>query len=916
MKPTIKYLLNGEYHYATVKDIGDIEKLTTAVKTDLVAAINSLSGSIPDNMSQTIEDLQNQLTNIANGGSDNNAQIKEMQAVLDAVSTELQEKINTLKKSYDDKFLEVTANYDEKVLGIKNDVTGLRDDLDATELSLSEVGNKLNSVELNYTNVTETIDKINGEISTKVESSDFELLESTVNVHETEIAQTKESISLMADKESLDLATGQITDMSAKLEVQAGQIASTVKKEELKQELEGLEIYAPNILEGTTDWNGWTAINPSNAYILSDTYQHTQIQEQLGFGAYEERDLTGLIVGKTYIASVWGKSTNIKAQPVFKINGVNNIMLNVNKDNFMGAEWQRFSVKFVASATSLRVSFTTISTVSGDKSHFAGGKVEIGTVNTGWRPNESDSHNRVVSAESSIKQQADQIVSVVTKQEKIGEDVSKHTTSIDQLSESIELQATGLTEIEGKVSANEASIKLNNDSIKLKVEQSDLDKSVEGINLDVRNGVLNSDYQRDFSDWTSINPAFKIVEISGKKYAKITRSGLTANTIAAITSNKIPAVKGNRLMIGFDMIVDDLSKYDVKTPAMLELFDISDVRVDYKELTMSDLRGTLTNGSPGRLSTNYTISRDDVSKVSLRLNLYRNGSVSYTNVSLQKGDIGSTEWIPAPEDSQLIQATMKTQIDQNANDITLKAESATVNKLTGRVESSEAELKIANDKISANIENLSNVDGVIAEHTAKIEATAKEVSTKLSSAQVDEMLDLKKYATQSELTQTSTEIKASVSSISSEVENVKKNYIWIAYADDEYGRGISITDGNKDYLGTAYNKNTEVGSLNPSDYTWTRVKGEPHRVEILSTNGNIFKNGIIDTWIYAVVYKGDKDITAEVDAGRFRWSRVSSDPSSDEMWNAKHFGGTKEIRVTSDDVYKRSSFSCKILEEN
>lgn len=776
MKPTIKYLLNGEYHYATVKDIGDIEKLTTAVKTDLVSAINSIvggAGSIPPDLLQKVEDLESQLEELANGGF-NDIQLAKMQAIMDAniqaMDADLQLRLDTLKQTYDAKFEQVTSDYDQKVLEIQGNVTGLKNDLDATEQSLKETGEKLSGIELNYTTVTETVDLINGQLSTKVESSDFELLESTVNAHETEIAQTKESISLMADKESLDLATGQITDMSAKLEVQAGQIASTVKKEELKQELEGLEIYAPNILEGTTDWNGWTAINPSNAYVLSDTYQHTQIQEQLGFGAYEERNLTGLIVGKTYIASVWGKSTNIKAQPVFKINGVNNIMLNVNKDNFMGAEWQRFSVKFVASATSLRVSFTTISTVSGDKSHFAGGKVEIGTVNTGWRPNESDSHNRVVSAESSIKQQADQIVSVVTKQEKIGEDVTKHTTSINQLSESIELQATGLSEIEGKVSANEASIKLNDNSIKLKVEQNDIDKSVEGIKLDIRNGVLNSDFQRDFSDWTSVNTAFKIVEISGKKYAKITRSGLSANTIAAITTNKIPAAKGDRLMIGFDMIVDDLSKYDVKTPAMLELFDISDVRVDFRELTMADLKGSLVNGKPGRLSTNYTISRDDVAKVSLRLNLYRNGSVAYTNASLQKGDIGSTEWIPAPEDSQMIQASMKTEIEQNANDITLKASSDAVNKLSGDLESNTASLKVANDAISAQTETLKQVGEKVTSHTAELKQTSEMLSSKVTATEVDELLDGKGYATQSELKQTADGFDLIVGGINEDIE--------------------------------------------------------------------------------------------------------------------------------------------------
>lgn len=93
-------------------------------------------------------------------------------------------------------------------------------------------------------------------------------------------------------------------------------------------------------------------------------------------------------------------------------------------------------------------------------------------------------------------------------------------------------------------------------------------------------------------------------------------------------------------------------------------------------------------------------------------------------------------------------------------------------------------------------------------------------------------------------------------------------------------------------------------------------KGEDaYRVEVLSRNGNAFKNGVIDTWLYAVVYKGDDDITDELEIGRFKWERVSSDPASDTLWNQRYFGGTKEIRITTDDVYKRATFTCSIKKQ-
>lgn len=93
-------------------------------------------------------------------------------------------------------------------------------------------------------------------------------------------------------------------------------------------------------------------------------------------------------------------------------------------------------------------------------------------------------------------------------------------------------------------------------------------------------------------------------------------------------------------------------------------------------------------------------------------------------------------------------------------------------------------------------------------------------------------------------------------------------------------------------------------------------KGEDaYRVEVLSRNGNTFKNGVVDTWLYAVVYKGDDDITDELDISRFRWERVSEDSASDTLWNQKYFGGTKEIRITTEDVYKRATFTCSITKQ-
>ena len=47
----------------------------------------------------------------------------------------------------------------------------------------------------------------------------------------------------------------------------------------------------------------------------------------------------------------------------------------------------------------------------------------------------------------------------------------------------------------------------------------------------------------------------------------------------------------------------------------------------------------------------------------------------------------------------------------------------------------------------------------------------------------------------------------------------------------------------------------------------------PYNVELISSNGLIFKNGVISTIIHAIVFKGNENITDLLDANQFRWTK-------------------------------------------
>lgn len=87
-----------------------------------------------------------------------------------------------------------------------------------------------------------------------------------------------------------------------------------------------------------------------------------------------------------------------------------------------------------------------------------------------------------------------------------------------------------------------------------------------------------------------------------------------------------------------------------------------------------------------------------------------------------------------------------------------------------------------------------------------------------------------------------------------------------------------------------------------------------YRLVISSSNGNIFKNNQIQTTLFATVYSWDDNITDTLDANQFIWTRVSEDSEGDKLWNQAHFGGTKSIEISSNDVHVRATFFCNLID--
>lgn len=90
--------------------------------------------------------------------------------------------------------------------------------------------------------------------------------------------------------------------------------------------------------------------------------------------------------------------------------------------------------------------------------------------------------------------------------------------------------------------------------------------------------------------------------------------------------------------------------------------------------------------------------------------------------------------------------------------------------------------------------------------------------------------------------------------------------------------------------------------------------GRQYELDIVSSNGNIFKNGNINTTLSAVLYEYGEVVTDNYNENCFIWTRTSSDIEGDKIWNSSHAGGSKSIEITSSDVFGKAVFSCDFID--
>ena len=90
----------------------------------------------------------------------------------------------------------------------------------------------------------------------------------------------------------------------------------------------------------------------------------------------------------------------------------------------------------------------------------------------------------------------------------------------------------------------------------------------------------------------------------------------------------------------------------------------------------------------------------------------------------------------------------------------------------------------------------------------------------------------------------------------------------------------------------------------------------PILTTIESSNGDVFKNGVIETILTAKLFRDDVEIDTRGEAFDYTWKKTNANGEVDEEWGRRPESKRKRVSVTRIDVEQRATFSVEISTKN
>ncbi|KSU88903.1 hypothetical protein AS180_05225 [Priestia veravalensis] len=448
---------------------------------------------------------------------------------------------------------------------------------------------------------------------------------------------------------------------------------------------------------------------------------------------------------------------------------------------------------------------------------------------------------RITQAESNINLKAEKTALTTTNQNVSNalQSITNLQTEIDLAYEQIALRAkqTDFNTLSNQVSSHQAQLTVQANEIASRVTQDQFN----ALSIGVRNLVLNSTFNKGWDNWTGVSGGFSIVSAEAdkpsSKIAKVTTSGLSTISIKSAYANTFLAKKGDTITVSMDIKVTDFNQYDEKKPFIFELLDINRNRVEYKDVSLTDMNITsLPNNEWVRVVYVHKVQNSSVVYGRVRLSLFKNGTVFYREIKAEYGN-KNTSWTEAPEDvDEKINgldgriSTAETNISQTATEIKSLAKKSELDTVSGRLDTAESTIsqqaaaiaqRVTSSTFTQEITNTKSYADSSAQTKANTaETNAKNhANTKASTAEAN----AKSY-TDGKISTVTTRLTSAESLITQQATEIQQRVTQTQFDSLSIG-GRNLLKGTKDWSG------------------WTKGGGSP------SITSQTFKNFIVQEQI-------------------------------------------------------------------
>lgn len=761
MKKTIKYLDNdGNYQYATVKDAGDLDKLKTKAKEDLVSAINELAtngiGSggveeVKDRINQIQKQVDENSKNLDMNGQERQEMQQELQrttqelnqqiAEIQAEAAEQTQKLNDasaeLKKKAD--AIDVQRMQQENAEALKNSTEALKNSLDATNEDIQKTADHLNEMEIQAGVVETSVKELQNGFESRVSSADFNEARNKLQEQETLVRQLNNELTTKASNKELDMVTQRVQNAESNIAQNAQGIKAAVTKETIYKEMDDFSKYRENRLKYSRDFSNNWGLNGND--ILDDDHlfdvQHDVKSVSIRNGAYltQTTDLNVDDMSKTFTMAMWVKKGK-KPRVWYGSNELTNMKVKEDKGDYQRVYWT-----FSPTIVKQDIRITGDSTTQGNLI-ISEPKLEQSDRPSAWSTNTGDQYATTEKLAHDLKLTSDKLESTITKQSEFSDRQLQDESRITQTEHGLEVanktivsKTDGLRqEFDGKMDATSKSLTTE--------YQSFTNRAIGQMADGGSNLILNSSFgnlKNSYDKWTNVSPKVRIVEDdNGLKWAKMEQSGLTANSPIGLTSNLFRVKKGI-VTVALDIRTDNAEAIDNDNIVTLESYNADQKRVFIQEVGFDAFKitkETLSDHGPHRVTYKYNQTRDDTQYMAVHIVLPKNGVLYVTNVLARTVANGedSGEYAPNAADLHEQVVQQRTRIEQNDQAIALKADQTQVDK---DISQAKAELTVRADGIAQNVANLTKSQDAVAQRVTNVETKADGIKASVTSVTND-----------------------------------------------------------------------------------------------------------------------------------------------------------------------------------